>query len=103
MGAPIPNPSSTPRPKRYLIGLYPNKAMCPGPLPGVIPGRTGVLTPQELLAANLSRFGNTAASNSDWPVEGFVIPPRPSTTIMTIFEAVCFLILDKYWKSIIIP
>ena len=62
--------------------------MCPGPLPGVIPGNTGVVSPQSLYRASKSRLGITAVSSSDLPVEGFGKPPSPSTTNIIIFDEV---------------
>ena len=98
----IPNPSKTPLPNKYLIGLYPNNAMCPGPLPGVIPGKTGVETPHVLILDNLSKLGKFAASNSEIPVSGFFIPPNPSATNIMILDDVFLVIACKYGKSIML-
>jgi len=55
---------------------------------GLIPGITGVVRPQALLWASLSRFGRCAVSSSDLPVSVCCSPPRPSATSRTIFEGV---------------
>ena len=99
----IPKASSTPRPIRYLTGSYPKSAMCPGPLPGVIPCITGVVTPAALRLASLSKLGIRAVSNSDLFVSGCGAPPRPSTTSKTIFESVGRHISARNGRSIMDP
>ena len=77
--------------------------MCPGPLPGVMPGATGVVSPAALSRASRSRLGSDAVSSSESPVSGCGAPPRPSTTSMTILLSVRRQIWPMYGKSIISP
>ncbi len=58
-----------------------------GPLPGLMPGNTGMLPPQTPRLASASRFGVLAVSSSVRPPGSCGRPPRPSATYMTIFES----------------
>ena len=74
--------------------------MWPGPLPGVIPGSTGVVRPHALSAARESRFGSRAVSSSDLPVSGCGAPPRPSTTSISMRDGDGRAISSRKGRSI---
>ncbi|MBA7602594.1 hypothetical protein ES703_09690 [subsurface metagenome] len=85
MGNLIPSAERIPLPIIYSSGSYPNKARCPGPLPGVIPGIIGVINPASETFTSLSIFGVSAASSSVFLF--FCTPPSPSSTRSTIFSS----------------
>ena len=81
---PSPRAESAPRPISLFQGSYPKSARWAGPLPGVMPGPRGEISPQLPPAASASRLGSRADSSSDWPVCGCGSPPSPSMTTSRI-------------------
>ena len=69
---PMPVASSAPRPIRYWTGSKPNSPRWPGPLPGEIPGATGMLLPRTPSRRELVEMGRVWAVSSSVLPSGFL-------------------------------